>query len=1015
MEVGGRALTADLTGRALLHILSADTEIKRASLRVSGHRPVTIAGGGAARSGLYAMPGEVVRYAPGAAASKGRATFAWIGSDGATSSRIIVALRSPRTGCVVLGHFCGEIAAHSAGPSLVAGLSDDDRAGGVDAFLAGARTDAGPPSRRAVEAALESLARSLVASTPVRVRVACILSRHVPGICIDTATGDVRPARWLDRGPDTSLRIARSVVGAPAPVATYSREAGADNVFTVEAFDYASDDPKLRALSQMLDDGALLSALRLGTAAPGVEEPRAAEDVRSALRLMMRSPRETVFPGGNARVYRRTSAGTWDLAPQPVLPTITATAAKGAAQAAAEPAGVTAYTAVPEPVIPRKHSAHKRKQATVDVTATPTAPKTPEMPGDKEKRRHRRDAKSSIKDLLEHLPAAEPVRPAVRRVWDEIGSLKGSLVGFEIDRLAQLVPAQQQQQEAGAAHDDVTPEPETPIAEPKPKDSDLADLRNALAGLGSPAAPVASAADELMKSLAGCHKKAPSDLSTSLAILGESSPQSPHGRLEVMSPEGGEKKKQARRSLLVEQLKAGDVESPSASSSALEDLQRSLGDAAPPAARKMSNAASLAASLGLGGGPEDAGDDLLRALARPEAKARGRAGESDSPTPSDDLNDLRASLLGVSSPLMGGISSPECSSSPTPRPGESFKSLLAELVEGEEEGAGLAPLSLNLPSLDDLALAVGDDSKFSLGGAGVEEAMELLSDLGQAPAKPAGDGLIREFGEHEDINVPGLRRAKKKPTLTQGGSLYNMEDVHACKYPLLDENTAFFGVFDGFAGKEAALSASHLMPEEFMRKILSAAGGKLGEGDQRGLFEEVFLSVDDQLKDYECIGCTCSAVLIWRSGDARYLQVGNVGDSNAFLVRGKKAMMLTEEHKVTSQTERKRLEQMGIPVTQGMTRINGIAVSRALGCRFVKDMKQGIVASPSVSECIKLGPEDELVIIASDGIWDVLSGQQAYEMAQKEATAQAMARRILTTATANHKCVDNVTVVVVRL
>jgi serine/threonine protein phosphatase PrpC len=55
-------------------------------------------------------------------------------------------------------------------------------------------------------------------------------------------------------------------------------------------------------------------------------------------------------------------------------------------------------------------------------------------------------------------------------------------------------------------------------------------------------------------------------------------------------------------------------------------------------------------------------------------------------------------------------------------------------------------------------------------------------------------------------------------------------------------------------------------------------------------------------------------------------------------------------------------------MTEGKTRLNGLAVSRSLGDHFAKDCGSGIIADPYISECIKLGPLDSHVVIASDGV-----------------------------------------------
>jgi serine/threonine protein phosphatase PrpC len=58
---------------------------------------------------------------------------------------------------------------------------------------------------------------------------------------------------------------------------------------------------------------------------------------------------------------------------------------------------------------------------------------------------------------------------------------------------------------------------------------------------------------------------------------------------------------------------------------------------------------------------------------------------------------------------------------------------------------------------------------------------------------------------------------------------------------------------------------------------------------------------------------------------------------------------------------------MGITLNAGQTRLNGLAVSRALGDHFPKQEECGIVADPAVSSVLKL-TDESLLIVASDGV-----------------------------------------------
>jgi serine/threonine protein phosphatase PrpC len=163
--------------------------------------------------------------------------------------------------------------------------------------------------------------------------------------------------------------------------------------------------------------------------------------------------------------------------------------------------------------------------------------------------------------------------------------------------------------------------------------------------------------------------------------------------------------------------------------------------------------------------------------------------------------------------------------------------------------------------------------------------------------------------------------------------------------------------------------------------------------------------------------------------------------------------MLTEDHRLTIKSERDRIMAMGIKLENGQTRLNGLAVSRALGDHFPKETNCGLIAEPYISETIKIEPTDSHIIIASDGVrifrerererlskrnqsysrfllcfslsfllvhslsklWDVVTGQHAYEIIAELSSAEEMASTLLNTALRSSKCTDNVTVIVVKL
>lgn len=85
------------------------------------------------------------------------------------------------------------------------------------------------------------------------------------------------------------------------------------------------------------------------------------------------------------------------------------------------------------------------------------------------------------------------------------------------------------------------------------------------------------------------------------------------------------------------------------------------------------------------------------------------------------------------------------------------------------------------------------------------------------------------------------------------------------------------------------------------------------------------------------------------------------------------AHALSVDHKPNSKEERQRIENAGgVVVWAGTWRVGGVlAVSRAFGDR---PLKRYVIATPEIKE-ETLKDEDEFLILASDGLWDVISNQ----------------------------------------
>nr|XP_043617661.1 probable protein phosphatase 2C 76 [Erigeron canadensis] len=239
------------------------------------------------------------------------------------------------------------------------------------------------------------------------------------------------------------------------------------------------------------------------------------------------------------------------------------------------------------------------------------------------------------------------------------------------------------------------------------------------------------------------------------------------------------------------------------------------------------------------------------------------------------------------------------------------------------------------------------------------------------------------------------------------GKRATMEDFFDIKTCKIDGQTVcLFGIFDGHGGSRAAeylkqnLFNKLMDHPEFMTDTKKAISETYRQTDSDFLESEKDNSGDD--------GSTAStAVLV-----GNHLYVANVGDSRTVISKAGKAIALSEDHKPNRTDERKRIESAGgVVMWAGTWRVGGVlAMSRAFGNRM---LKQFVVAEPDIQEQ-ELSEEFELLVLASDGLWDVVSNDDVISIAQAELEPEAAANKLIETAFGCGSA-DNITCIVVKL
>ena len=275
------------------------------------------------------------------------------------------------------------------------------------------------------------------------------------------------------------------------------------------------------------------------------------------------------------------------------------------------------------------------------------------------------------------------------------------------------------------------------------------------------------------------------------------------------------------------------------------------------------------------------------------------------------------------------------------------------------------------------------------------------------------------FKPLKDDKIIQLRCSQVVPSLSLGygfaitrGDRPKQEDTYSFNFagdqPLTSH--AMVGIFDGHAGQRSSHLAQALFP-----KIMASMSDQKIVAEPPACLVAAFKQAAEQVAstlsaEEDESGTTAICVL----ATAGRLAVANAGDCRAVLSRGGKAQDLSSDHTLALESERARIEKMDPRAINSNGRLFGLlAVTRSLGDLNFPGL---VIAQPEI-ELVDLTPEDEFVIVASDGVWGAMTSQEAVNYVRRCAVeensydAQDLAAKLM------HKAVslkagdaDNVTV-----
>ncbi|XP_052155042.1 protein phosphatase 2C 51 [Oryza glaberrima] len=296
---------------------------------------------------------------------------------------------------------------------------------------------------------------------------------------------------------------------------------------------------------------------------------------------------------------------------------------------------------------------------------------------------------------------------------------------------------------------------------------------------------------------------------------------------------------------------------------------------------------------------------------------------------------------------------------------------------------------------------------------------------------------------HGSVSVIGRRREMEDAVAIERTFMASTGDVAGAIRGGGEGEEDFFAVYDGHGGSrvaEACRKRMHVvLAEEVSLRRLRGQSASAGDVRWKEAMLASFARMDGEVigsvaataprvdgtepSGFRTVGSTAVVAVVGR----RRIVVANCGDSRAVLSRGGVALPLSTDHKPDRPDELERVEAAGGRVINwnGYRVLGVLATSRSIGDYYLKPF---VSAEPEV-RVVERTDKDEFLILASDGLWDVVSNEVACKIARNclngraasmfpesvSGSSAADAAALLAELAVSRGSRDNISVVVVEL
>ncbi|GMN44425.1 hypothetical protein TIFTF001_013619 [Ficus carica] len=199
----------------------------------------------------------------------------------------------------------------------------------------------------------------------------------------------------------------------------------------------------------------------------------------------------------------------------------------------------------------------------------------------------------------------------------------------------------------------------------------------------------------------------------------------------------------------------------------------------------------------------------------------------------------------------------------------------------------------------------------------------------------------------------------------------------------------FFGVYDGHGGTHVAIACRERFHEMLAAEIEGSpaiGNDNNNDGDTKKyldwekVMEGCFGKMNEEVRGNEAartVGATAVVAVVAEEE----VVVANCGDCRAVMSRAGLPLALSIDHKPERPDELERIEAAGGRVVNwnGHRILGVLATSRSIGDQYLTPF---VISKPEVT-VTKRTEKDEFLILASDGLWDVVSNEVACKVVKK--------------------------------